>query len=127
MIGNVRVGNLILVEFNPVPTLVLRVGPRVNDRDARHREFVRLHVRKFVYTDCFQTKFSNSRLQSRSQILRITFLFQNKRACVELLIADFERILSSAHLHVFQAETERRERVVSVVINDVCHRRSRTG
>jgi hypothetical protein len=122
VIGNVRVRNLILVELDPVPAFVLSVSPGMNDRDTWHCHLVSFDVRQFVHTNGLETELSDRGLQTRAQIRRIAILLQDKRACIELLIADLERIFCRTHLHVFQPEAKGRESIVGVVIDEVCDR-----
>ena len=61
-------GNLQTVKLDAEPAFVLRVGPRVNDRDARHREFVRLDLGKFIDADRFQTEIGDCRFEQLPQV-----------------------------------------------------------
>ena len=59
----------------------------VNDRDARHREFVRLDLGKFIDADRFQTQIRDCRFEQLPQVPGISCCCENG-GVTDLLLAD---------------------------------------
>src|SRR6266567_7666396 len=86
---------------------------------------MRLDFGQFVYGLCREAKLSYGSVQLLLEIGRVAIGLDDERARIELLIGNLESVLSRAHLHVLQSEPQRRQRVVSIVIDHIGDRRSR--
>ena len=112
LVGEVGVGNFIGVERGADPAFVLRALPGVDVANARDVEVVRWHVRHGGHRNAREAERREHRTDRCGVGIR-----DDEGTGAELLVADFEVLLSRAHRHVLQAVAHRHEVVVRGVIH----------